>query len=55
MRSLSEALTSRELEVLDLPARGRSNKEIGAAVFISETTVKSHLPIFSQAQRPEPH
>jgi ATP/maltotriose-dependent transcriptional regulator MalT len=39
----SEALTDRELEVRELLARGRSNKKIGAALFIGETTVKSHL------------
>lgn len=36
-------LTSRELEVLQLVAQGRSNREIGAALFLSEATVKSHL------------
>src|SRR5258708_7662552 len=39
----SETLTGRELGVLTLLARGKSNKEIGANLFISETTVKGHL------------
>ena len=39
----SESLTGRELNVLELLARGKSNKEIGVNLYISETTVKSHL------------
>jgi DNA-binding NarL/FixJ family response regulator len=39
----SEPLTDREVEVLQLLANGRSNKEIGAKLFISEFTVKGHL------------
>jgi DNA-binding NarL/FixJ family response regulator len=36
-------LTKRELEVLQYIANGRSNKEIGAILYISETTVKGHV------------
>lgn len=42
-RMSGAALTGRELDVLKRLARGRSNKEIGTDLFISETTVKSHL------------
>jgi len=38
-----EALTAREHGVLALLALGRSNKDIGLALDIGETTVKSHL------------
>jgi DNA-binding CsgD family transcriptional regulator len=36
-------LTKRELEVLKLAADGLTNKEIGARMFISVETVKSHV------------
>lgn len=49
VRSLSGAgptrppLTSRELEIVRLLAKGLTNREIGQASFISESTVKFHL------------
>ncbi|HTT94271.1 MAG TPA: response regulator transcription factor [Solirubrobacterales bacterium] len=36
-------LTERELEVLEQLAAGKSNAEIGEALFLSEATVKTHL------------
>jgi DNA-binding NarL/FixJ family response regulator len=42
-RVSSEALSGREIDVLRLMAQGKSNKEIGSALFISEGTVKSHV------------
>ncbi|MEV7005981.1 response regulator transcription factor [Streptosporangium sp. NPDC051022] len=40
---VAETLSPRETEVLSLVARGLTNAEIGRALFISETTVKTHL------------
>lgn len=40
---LPDGLTRREYEVLTLVAEGRSNREIGAALFISDRTVARHL------------
>jgi two-component system NarL family response regulator len=36
-------ISSRELEVLELMVKGKSNKEIGSALGISESTVKAHV------------
>ena len=36
-------ITEREYEVLELLARGQTNKEIGEALFVSPNTVKTHL------------
>jgi len=38
-----EELTERELDVFRLIARGLSNAEIGQELFISDTTVKTHI------------
>lgn len=49
MRAPQISLSAREMEVLDLVAAGRSNSDVAAALFVSETTVKSHLAhIFSK-------
>jgi DNA-binding NarL/FixJ family response regulator len=38
-----EPISARELEVLELVARGASNRDAAARLFISEATVKTHL------------
>ncbi len=42
-RMQRRALTTRELEVLQWMARGKSNQEIGNGLFIAEGTVKAHV------------
>ena len=45
------ALTSRELEILDLIAQGHSNVEIAARLFVSPKTVGNHIShIFTKLQ-----
>lgn len=49
MRAPQISLSGREIEVLELVAAGRSNSEVADELFVSETTVKSHLAhIFSK-------
>jgi DNA-binding NarL/FixJ family response regulator len=44
-----ESLTEREMDVMELLARGMPNKEIAVALVISERTVKFHVSsIFSK-------
>jgi len=43
VRGSYEPLTAREIQVLKETARGKANKEIAAALEISEHTVKDHL------------
>ncbi|MFJ9792957.1 response regulator [Streptomyces globosus] len=43
IRTPTEALTKRELEVLQLVADGLSNQQISKRLFLSQATVKSHL------------
>lgn len=47
-RLIRPSLTPRELDVLRLVSRGRSNKEMASAMFISEETVKTHMKALFQ-------
>ncbi|MFF5211345.1 LuxR C-terminal-related transcriptional regulator [Streptosporangium sp. NPDC000396] len=40
---VTESLSPREVEVLTLVAEGLTNAKVGKALFVSETTVKTHL------------
>jgi DNA-binding NarL/FixJ family response regulator len=42
-RSSSPVVTAREIDVLRLIVAGKSNQEIASALFISESTVKTHV------------
>jgi DNA-binding NarL/FixJ family response regulator len=49
MRAPQVSLSGREIQVLELVAAGRSNIDVAQQLFVSETTVKSHLAhIFSK-------
>lgn len=43
IRELSEILTPRELEVLQLLTKGMSNKDIAHSLTVAEKTVKTHV------------
>ena len=48
---VDELLTTREIEILEHVAQGASNKEIARQLWISDTTVKSHvLHIFNKLE-----
>lgn len=41
--TIENILTDREIEVLEMMARGNNNRTIGEKLFISEKTVKNHV------------
>ena len=45
----TDLLTDRQKEIVDLVKEGKTNKEIGSALYISENTVKYHLKIIYNA------
>ncbi len=42
-RLMGPKLSAREIEVLELVAKGLTNKEVGSALSVAEATVKNHL------------
>jgi DNA-binding NarL/FixJ family response regulator len=42
-RMMRSSLTARELEILEMLAKGLTNKQIGCALTISENTVRNHV------------
>jgi two-component system, NarL family, response regulator len=42
-RMMRSSLTSREMEILEMLAKGLTNKEIGSALQISDNTVRNHV------------
>ncbi len=51
---LPDGLTKREAEILAMMARGRTNPEIAATLFLSPHTVKSHINrIFAKTRSPD--
>jgi two-component system, NarL family, nitrate/nitrite response regulator NarL len=43
LKSLSTTLTKRERQIMHVVCEGRSNKEVGRQLYLSEGTVKAHL------------
>ena len=43
LRVANDQLSNRETEVLQAIANGKTNKEIGAELFLAEETIKSHV------------
>ena len=54
LRRLTNPLSDREIQVLNLVAKGMTNKEIASAMVLAEGTVKSYLKqIFAKLDAPD--